>query len=262
MERAIDLSADCGESFGSYKTGNDDALLPLLTSAHIACGFHASDPMVMDRTVRMCKELGLGIGAHPGFRDLVGFGRRVIEMTREEVEHDVVYQIGALNAFCKRHGVTLGHVKPHGALYNTAAVNAEVAAGIAQGIASLEMDLIVVCQPGTAMDKRAREHGLRVAREGFMDRKYNPDGTLASRRIPGTVYDDPKVAAEQAMRMVTESKVRAMDGTDVPLEVETVCVHSDTPRSVEFARELRKLLDAGGVRYRKLTELVPAVRPR
>src|SRR5712664_1872336 len=164
---AIDLNADLGESFGNFKLGLDQALIPLLTSAHLACGFHAGDPRVMDETVRTCRDHGVQVGAHPGFPDRVGFGRRLMDITGREAETDIVYQVGALEAFCKRNGVALDHVKPHGALYNHAAVNAEVAKGIVAGIASLRPDLLVVCQSGSQLERSAIEAGLTVVYEGF-----------------------------------------------------------------------------------------------
>lgn len=253
---AVDLNADLGESYGNYRLGQDEVLIPLLNSAHLACGFHASDPRVMDATVVLCREAGVQIGAHPGFPDHVGFGRRVIDITGREAETDIVYQLGALDAFCRRNRATLYHVKPHGALYNHAAKNREVAKGIASGIASFNPELLVVCQPGSEMDLAATEAGLAVAREGFVDRAYNPDGTLASRRVEGTLYHDSRRAVEQAVRMVTESRVVALDGTGVELEVDTLCVHGDNPDAVDFIRRLRAELEAAGVELKPMREVV------
>jgi UPF0271 protein len=265
----VDLNADLGESFGNYSLGQDPVLIPLLNSAHLACGFHAGDPRVMDETVRLCRDAGVQVGAHPGFPDLAGFGRRVMDVSGVEAETDVVYQLGALGAFCRRHGAELHHVKPHGALYNHAARSAEVAKGVAAGVASFRPDLLIVCQPGSEVEKAALEAGLGVAYEGFIDRAYNPDGTLASRRLEGALLHDPDRAIDQALRMVTEGTVVAMDGTVVELRVDTLCVHGDNPDAVGFIRGLRERLTAAGVELRPMREVVnlrgaagaPAPRP-
>ena len=252
----VDLNADLGESFGNYSLGHDPVLIPLLNSAHLACGFHASDPRVMDETVRLCRAAGVQIGAHPGFPDLVGFGRRVIDVSGGEAETDIVYQLGALEAFCRRNGAELHHVKAHGALYNHASRNAEVARGIAAGVASFRPDLLIVCQPGSQIEAAALEAGLTVAYEGFVDRAYNADGTLASRRLEGTLYHDPRRAIEQALRMVTEGTVVAMDGAVVELHVDTLCVHGDNPDAVDFIKGLRAELSAAGVELRSMRDVV------
>jgi UPF0271 protein len=265
----VDLNADLGESFGNHRLGQDPVLIPLLNSAHLACGFHAGDPRVMDETVRLCHDAGVQIGAHPGFPDLVGFGRRVMDVSGREAETDIVYQLGALEAFCRRNGAELHHVKAHGALYNHAARNAEVAKGIAAGVASFRPDLLIVCQPGSQIEAAAVEAGLVVAYEGFVDRAYNPDGTLASRRLEGTLYHDARRAIEQALRMVTEGTVVAMDGTVVELHVDTLCVHGDNPDAVDFISGLRRELSGAGVELRSMRDVVnlraglgaPAPRP-
>jgi 5-oxoprolinase (ATP-hydrolysing) subunit A len=259
---AVDLNADLGESFSNYKLGQDEVLIPLLNSAHLACGWHAADPLVMDDTVRLCKQAGIQIGGHPSFPDRVGFGRRVLDVTGREVETDIVYQLGALDAFCRRHGVELEHVKPHGALYNHAAVTPEVAKGIAAGVASFRPDLLIVCAPGSEMAKAAEEAGLTVAPEGFIDRAYNADGTLASRRQEGTLLHDHEKAIEQALRMVLEGTVVATDGTVVELRPVTLCVHGDNPDAVDFIRGLRERLTAAGVELKPARELVGAQAPR
>ncbi len=253
---AVDLNADLGESFGNYRLGQDEDLIPLLNSAHLACGFHASDPRVMDQTVRLCQASGVQIGAHPGFPDPVGFGRRMMDITGREAETDIVYQMGALEAFCRRNDAQLHHVKPHGALYNHAASSREVAKGIAAGIASFRSDLLIVCQPGSEMEKAALEAGLAVAREGFIDRAYNADGKLASRRLEGALYHDAERALEQALRMVTAGEVVALDGTVVALPVDTLCVHGDNPDAVDFIGRLRDQLTKAGVELTALREVV------
>jgi UPF0271 protein len=253
---AVDLNADLGESYGGFTVGRDDELIPLLTSANLACGFHGGDPRVMDRTVAASRAAGVAVGAHPGFPDLVGFGRRVLEVSGIEAETDVLYQVAALDGFCRRHGVTMQHVKPHGALYNHANRQTELARGIAAGIVSHDAGLLLVCQFGTELAVAGAEAGLTVAYEGFADRAYRPDGMLVSRSVPGSVYHDPGRAAEQALRMVTEGQVEAMDGTLVDLRVDTLCVHGDNPEAVELVRVLRERLAAAGVELRPMREVV------
>jgi 5-oxoprolinase (ATP-hydrolysing) subunit A len=254
----IDLNADLGESFGSFVVGHDAELIPLLTSANVACGFHAGDPRVMDRTVRMCREAGVAVGAHPGFPDLVGFGRRVLEVTAREAETDVLYQVAALAGFCRSHGVSVQHVKPHGSMYNQANRSAELAKGIAAGIAAFDPELVLVCQFGTELARAGEAAGLTVAYEGFVDRAYNPDGSLVSRSVEGSVYHDPGRATEQALRMIGEGTVVALDGTVVEVRVDTLCAHGDNPEAVAFLGALRSRLAEAGVSLRPLLEVVAA----
>lgn len=254
----IDLNADLGESFGSFVVGRDAELIPLLTSANVACGFHGGDPRVMDLTVRRCRVAGVAVGAHPSFPDLVGFGRRAMDVTAAEAETDVLYQVAALAGFCRRYGLAMRHVKPHGALYNQANRSPDLAAGIAAGIAAFDPGLLLVCQPGTELARAGTAAGLTVAHEGFADRAYNADGTLVSRAVEGSVYHDPGRAAEQALRMVAEGTVVAMDGTVVDVRVDTLCVHGDNPEAVRFVGTLRERLAAAGVEVRPLAEVVAA----
>jgi UPF0271 protein len=254
----IDLNADLGESFGGFSIGRDAELIPLLTSANVACGFHGGDPRVMDRTVRRCREAGVAVGAHPSFPDLVGFGRRALDVTPVEAETDVLYQVAALAGFCRRHGLSMQHVKPHGALYNQANGSPRLAASIAAGVAAFDPGLLLVCQPGTELARAGEAAGLTVAHEGFADRAYNADGTLVSRAVEGSVYDDPDRATEQALRMVTEGTVVALDGTEVDVRVDTLCVHGDNPEAVRLVGMLRERLAAAGVSVRPLAEVVAA----
>jgi UPF0271 protein len=254
----IDLNADLGESFGSFSIGSDADLIPLLTSANVACGFHGGDPRVMDRTVRRCLEAGVAVGAHPSFPDLVGFGRRALDVSAAEAETDVLYQVAALAGFCRRHGVAMQHVKPHGALYNEANRRPDLARGIAAGIAAFDTGLLLVCQPGTELARAGEAAGLTVAHEGFADRAYNAGGTLVSRAVEGSVHDDPDRAAEQALRMVTEGKVVALDGTVVDVQIDTLCVHGDNPEAVRLVALLRERLAAAGVSIRPLREVMAA----
>jgi 5-oxoprolinase (ATP-hydrolysing) subunit A len=253
---AIDLNADLGESYGNFTVGHDAELIPLLTSANLACGFHGGDPRVMDHTVAACSAAGIAVGAHPSFPDLVGFGRRVLEATGEEVEADVLYQMAALDGFCRRHGVALQHLKPHGALYNHANRTPDVARGIAAAIASYDPQLLLVCQFGTELARAGREAGLKVAYEGFVDRAYNAEGTLVSRSVEGSVYHDRGRATEQALRMVSEGTVVAMDGTLVDAPADTLCVHGDNPHAVEFITALRDRLAAAGIALMPMRDVV------
>jgi 5-oxoprolinase (ATP-hydrolysing) subunit A len=243
----IDLNCDLGESFGAYALGNDAAIMPLITSANIACGFHAGDPQVIARTVRLAMQHGVALGAHPGFPDLVGFGRRALDATPDEIENDVLYQIGALAAFAHAEGTTLAHVKPHGALYNLAATRLPIANAIARAVARFDANLILVGQPGSAIESAAHEQGIRFAHEGFADRAYNRDGTLRSRREPGTLIDDPRRAAEQTLQLVREQTVTTPEGETIAMPIDTLCVHGDSPSTVEILRTVRETLEKNGI---------------
>jgi UPF0271 protein len=248
--KRIDLNCDMGESYGAYRLGMDEAVIRHITSANIACGWHAGDPMVMNRTVELAVSNGVGVGAHPGYPDLIGFGRRDMDCTTEEIRNYVIYQIGALSAFCKVHGTRLCHVKPHGALYLTAVENEVVARAVAEGVMAADSNLMFVAlagAKGALMRRIGEEVGLNVVYEAFPDRAYTPEGTLASRRLPGTVIKDPAVVAQRALKMAVEGKVVAMDGTEIPIEVHTLCVHGDTPTAVDLVREIRKTLEGAGV---------------
>ncbi|MGE5140633.1 MAG: LamB/YcsF family protein [Rudaea sp.] len=248
----MDLNSDLGESFGTYTLGNDAGLMPLITSANIACGFHAGDPQVMDRTVGLAKQFGVAVGAHPGYPDLAGFGRRKIDATENEIEDFVLYQVAALAGFARAHGVSLRHVKPHGALYNVAATNLAVARAIAQGIARFDPTLILVGLANSALVQAAGQAGLRAAREGFADRSYSPDGTLRSRREPGAVHATAELAAQQALDLARDRRVTAFDGSVIALEVDTICLHGDTPNAVEYARAVRQALTGAGIKVQPL----------
>jgi UPF0271 protein len=250
--RIVDLNSDLGEGFGAYRLGDDAALFPLISSANVACGFHGGDPRVMERTVAAAAAHGVGVGAHPGFPDLVGFGRREMAATPEEVRTDTLYQIGALEAFCRVAGVPLRHVKPHGALYNRAVWDVEMAEAIVAAVAAYDRSLIFLAQPGTALFTAAEAAGLATAREGFADRAYHADGGLVSRRVPGAVIEDPEAAAERALRLVLDGRVATIDGGELSLQIDSLCIHSDTPGAVEIAGAVRSRLDEAGVAIRPL----------
>lgn len=246
----IDLNCDMGESFGSYTIGADDAVMPHITSANIACGWHAGDPMVMAKTVAMAKTHGVGAGAHPGYPDLMGFGRRFMDLSFDEIKSMVIYQVSALQGFCTANGTKISHVKPHGALYNNAMANETIARAIAEGVASLSTDIPVFVLAGAKGQKMAaicRENGLRVVFEGFPDRAYTPEGTLAPRSMPGAVKKDPQEIADQALMMAKEGQVLGTDGNPIELEVQTLCLHGDTPEAGTFIRSIRTTLENAGI---------------
>ena len=249
----IDLNSDLGESYGPWPMGQDEALMPMISSANVACGFHAGDPGVMRRTVELARRHGVAVGAHPGFPDLVGFGRREMRCSPREIEDFVVYQVGALAAIAAAQGTHLQHVKAHGALYNMACVDAGLAAAIARATASVDRNLILFGLPGSALLDAGRREGLRVAAEVFADRAYLDDGTLVPRSRPGSIIHDHDHVAERAVRMVRERKVTSIDGAMVPLEADTICVHGDTPGAAALARVIRAALEASGVTISSLS---------
>jgi UPF0271 protein len=243
----VDLNSDVGESFGAYTIGQDPILLPHVTSANVACGFHAGDPGVMRATIALAKQHGVAVGAHPGFPDLVGFGRRDLQATPREVEDFVVYQIGALAAIAAAQGVALQHVKPHGALFNMAARDAALADAIARATAAVDRSLILFGLPASELIRAGERAGLRTACEAFADRAYHRDGTLVSRRLPGAVIHDADVVEARVLRMATDRTVDAVDGSVVRLDIDTICVHGDTRGAADLAARIRRTLDASGV---------------
>ncbi len=248
----IDLNADIGESFGIYRTGNDEHLLRTITSGNIACGFHAGDSTVMRQTVRMAANAGVAIGAHPGFPDLAGFGRREMAMEPEEIADLVIYQLGALSGIAKAEGASLRHVKPHGALYNMSARRAEIADAIARAVASFDDTLVLVGLAGSKLLSAASQIGVPNAAEGFADRRYEPDGSLTPRRLEGALLSQPGHAAEQAVRMVRDGTVVARDGSTISLKIDTICVHGDTPGAGDLAAAVRTALEHAGTHIRAL----------
>ncbi|MGO1080431.1 LamB/YcsF family protein [Inquilinus sp. CA228] len=246
---SVDLNCDMGEGFGAWEMGDDSAMLEIVTSANVACGFHAGDPIVMRRTLALARDRGIGVGAHPGFLDLWGFGRRVIKgETPEELEAQVVYQIGAIQGMAKAVGHRVTHVKAHGALSNVAMIEDAVALAIGRAIQSVDPTLAYMVLPGTALERAAVELGLPVVREVFADRTYEDDATLTSRKIAGSVIHDPEAAAERVLRMVQEQAVTSRSGKRIPVPVDTVCVHGDTPGAVGIARRIRERLEQAGIR--------------
>ena len=251
----VDINADIGESLGIYVLGDDTSLLRSVTSGSIACGYHAGDPAVMRHTVRLAREAGVAIGAHPAFPDLVGFGRRELMATPQEVEDLVLYQIGALGAVARAEGQTLQHVKPHGALYTMAARDSALADAIARAVKSFDDSLILVGLAGSELVSSGRRLGLRVAGEAFVDRAYEPDGSLVPRHRPGAVLPDAVEVVDRAVRMVRDRIVRAHDGTPVSIQPDTICVHGDTPGAGALAARLRTGLQEAGIRVAALGAL-------
>lgn len=248
----VDINADMGESFGAYTIGHDAGLMKSITSANVAAGFHAGDPTVLRETIRLAKANGVAVGAHPGFPDLVGFGRRELNVTPREAEDFVLYQIAAVAGMASAEGVRLQHVKPHGALFTMAVRNVELAAAIARAVAAFDRSLILFGLPGSEILAAGRSAGLHVAAEVFADRAYEPDGSLASRRKPGAVIHDVDAVVSRAVRMVQDRSVVAVDGSVVALEADTICVHGDTPGSDQLAASIRSGLEHAGVQVKAI----------
>jgi len=242
----IDLNADLGEGFGAWRLGDDEQLLDVLTSANVACGFHAGDPPTMRRVCALAAERGVAIGAQVGYRDLAGFGRRRIDVNPVELEAEVLYQLGALDGCARPAGTRVRYVKPHGALYNTAADDPAQAGALARAVAAYDHRLPLLGLPGSALQDAAEAAGVPFVPEAFADRAYRPDGRLAPRGEPGAVLDDPATVTARALAFAVDQQVTALDGSVVRVEARSLCVHGDTPGAVHLAREIRRaLLDAG-----------------
>jgi len=256
MSKIIDLNSDVGESFGAYTIGLDKEVLKYVSSANIACGWHAGDPMVMRDTVREAYKSNVGIGAHPGFFDIMGFGRRNITVSPGEMKQYTIYQLGALYGFVKAAGAKMQHVKPHGAMYNMAAKDGKLARAIIDGIWEVDRDLIVLGLSGSELINAAKEKGLKAANEVFADRAYNSDGTLVARSLPGSMILDTNIAISRVVRMVKEGKVTAINGEDIDIKVDSICVHGDNPEAVDFARLIKEELSRSGVEIKLLSKFI------
>ena len=250
----IDFNSDVGESFGQYKLGLDEDIVQYVSSANIACGFHAGDPMWMHRTVRIAEKNGVGIGAHPSYPDLRGFGRRNMNIEPEEVKNDVIYQIGALTGFTANK--KLQHVKPHGAMYNNAVNDEKLAEAICSAITEVDAELILLALSGSRWISIAKDMGLKVAQEVFADRAINSDGTLVSRSINGSVIHDSELIAERSLKMIKDGYITSITGEDVPVDADSICMHGDTPGSVHIAKEVKAALETAGVDIVPLSKLV------
>lgn len=253
----VDLNSDMGESFGAYTMGDDAAMLKIVSSANIACGFHGGDPLVMDKTLRYAKENGVGAGAHPSFIDLWGFGRRPIQGEKpEDIEKILIYQIGAIQAMAQTVDHPVTHLKPHGSLNNMACVDADLAMACARAARTADWDLIFVVMPGTEMEKAGEKLGLRVAREIFADRNYTDDGQLVSRKLEGAMIHDAEFAAGRVVQMVKDQEIVSITGKRIPVGVDTVCVHGDSPTAVAMAAEIRDALIAEKIAIRPMADFI------
>jgi UPF0271 protein len=255
MTIKINLNADMAEGFGAYEIGDDAAILKIIGSASIACGFHAGDATTMHRVIGEAKREGVSIGAHPGFNDLWGFGRRRIDMRADDLEYMIAYQIGALQALAAYSDVKVTHLKPHGALNNMAAENSGYALAIGRAIKAVDPSIIYVALAGSEMEKAGHALGLRVAVEGFCDRLYDDDGNLTSRKLPGSVIKDPEAAAKRTVEMVVNKEITSRNGKQIPCKLHTLCVHGDEPTGVAVARAVRAGLEAAGVKLVPLPDM-------
>lgn len=256
MNKVVDLNSDVGESFGVYKLGLDEEVLKYVSSANIACGWHAGDPMVIAATVEIANSVGAGIGAHIGFPDLLGFGRRDMVISSEEAKQYTIYQMGALQGFVRAVGGKMQHIKPHGAMYNTAAKDAKIAAAIIEAIWKVDKDVILLGLANSEMIKAAKSKGLKAASEVFADRSYNPDGTLVARNLPGAMIYDKKTAISRTVRMVKEGKVTAINGEDIEIQADSICVHGDNPEAVDFVKLIREALSKAGIEVKPLYQFI------
>lgn len=252
----IDLNCDLGESFGAYQIGMDEEVIPFISSANVACGFHASDPVVMHKTLELAKKSGIGVGAHPGYPDLMGFGRRNMKVSPLEAKCYIQYQIGALYAFCRAFGVRLSHVKPHGAFYNMAGKDYALAKAICEGIYEFDPSLILLALSGSEMIRAAGDTGLRAASEVFADRAYEEDGSLVARTKPGAMVTDEDEAIRRVVRMAKEGKVTSITGNDIDIQADSVCVHGDNAKALEFVQKIRAALGKEGIGIAPLSEIV------
>jgi len=255
----IDMNSDVGESFGIYKLGLDEEVIPHITSANIACGFHGGDPGVMRKTISLARQYGVEVGAHPGFPDLIGFGRRNVDASLEEMQDDVVYQMGALQAFAISQGLRLQHVKPHGALYNMAVANSKIWGAIAEAVVKVDREVILVVLASSNREpllEIGRRYGLRIAFEAFPDRAYNKSGSLVSRREKGAVIHDHEIVTQKALKMALEGKVISIDGIEIELKADTLCVHGDNPAAVQMVKRIREGLTAAGAEVKPMKHFI------
>ena len=250
----IDLNSDLGESFGPWRMGDDARMLAIVTSANIACGFHAGDPAGILKVLEEASRRNVAVGAHVGYRDLVGFGRRQMDPSSEELVGDTIYQIGALQGLARAAGTAVRYVKPHGALYNTIAHDARQAADVIAAIKALDPSLVLMCASGAPIVTQAREAGLRIVCEVFADRAYTPDGALVNRRLPGAVIHDPAQVTARILRLLDKGSIQAIDGTEVRLEADSICVHGDTPAATLLAQAVRDALSNAGVTIKSFVD--------
>lgn len=244
---SVDLNCDLGESFGNYTMGMDEEVISLVTSCNIACGWHAGDPSVMNKTVSLAKEAGVSIGAHPGYHDLQGFGRRPMQISPDEAYDSIVYQVGALMGVCKTQGVRIHHVKPHGAFYNRCAVDRTLADAVANAVFDLDPEIIVVGLANGDLIDAARDLNLKAAEEYFMDRNYDDEGHLADRRKPGAMITDERLAIDRAVRVIERGEVESLSGNLIDMQADTICIHGDGPSALRFAADIRAAFADRGI---------------
>lgn len=252
----VDLNCDMGESFGNYSCGMDADVAEYISSVNAACGFHAGDPLVMEKTVQLCKKTGTAIGAHPGFPDLVGFGRRQMKVSMDELRTMVMYQVGALEAFCKAQGLKLQHVKPHGAMYNMAGKDEAMAEAICAAIYAVDPSLILLGASGSKMLEAAKAVGLKGASEVFADRAYEEDGSLVARTKPGAMITDEDEAVSRVITMVRDRKIKTVTGKEIEVKADSICLHGDSAKAVLFAQEIKKAIEESGIQIAPLREVV------
>lgn len=252
----VDLNSDLGESFGAYKIGMDDEILKYISSANIACGWHGGDPMVMDKTVDLAKKNSVGIGAHPGFFDLMGFGRRNMAATPEEIKNYIKYQLGALTAFAQSKGEKVQHLKAHGAMYNMAAKDEKIADAIAEAIYEVDKDIILMGLANSEMIKSGKKLGLKTANEVFADRAYNPDGTLVPRSMEGAVIHDADLAISRTIKMVKTGRVNTINGEEISIKADSICVHGDNPEALNFVKKIREELEKEGIEITSISDFI------
>ncbi len=256
MKGIVDLNSDIGESYGAYTMGLDSEVIKHVTSVNIACGWHAGDPLIMENTILEAVKNNVAIGAHPGYPDLLGFGRRKLDVSPKEARAYMIYQLGALHAFAVANGMKVQHMKLHGAFYNTASNNPEMAEEIINGILDVDKNIILLALSGSYIAKRAQEKGLKVAQEVFADRAYNADGTLVNRKLPGAVIHDKEIAIGRIKKMVLDGTVVAADGQEIEIAADSICVHGDNPEAVEFVKTIRESLVAEGIEVKSLNQFI------
>ena len=256
MSEMIDLNCDLGESYGAYTIGMDEEVIKVVSSVNVACGFHAGDPVVMRKTVARALSANIGIGAHPGFHDLMGFGRRNMNISPDEAYAYVTYQLGALNAFCVQQGGRIDHVKPHGALYNMAGKDYELAKGICRAIYDFDPDIILLGLSGSQMINAGRDIGLRCANEFFSDRAYEDDGSLRARTKEGAMIEDENEAIERVVKVIKTGKVTTYSGNEIDLKIDSICVHGDNAHALEFVRTIRERLTKEGIEIASLSKVI------
>lgn len=252
----VDLNSDLGESFGAYKIGMDEEIVPLVSSANVACGFHAGDPATMARTAELCKNNSTAIGAHPGFKDLEGFGRRNMNVSPADVKNMIIYQVGALDGFCRTKGIKMQHVKPHGALYNMAAKDPALAKAICEGIYEYDKSLVLLGLAGSEMINQAKAMGLPYAAEVFADRAYEDDGTLVARTKPGAMIKDEDEAVKRVIKMIKTHTVESISGKTIEICPDSVCVHGDSEKALLFVKKIKAAMEAEGIEIKPVSKVI------